>query len=150
MIPIIRKNSPDSLIIVGGINYASSIDGFIEEPLPYKNVLYSLHYYPGLTDENWFKDQIRRAEKNSIGVFVTEWGFTLSSEEPGYEDQKLQIEKMLEWLNKHQISWTNWSYSDKSEPYSFFRPDIGFKPDWTEEDLTSTGQFVLDQLQNAE
>lgn len=146
VIPVIRRNSPNAVILVGGPSFASQIDGFLDDPLPYNNLLFTLHYYPGLTDEEWMKRQIRKGQANGQGVFISEWGFTVKAEDESFQVQKKKMQEMMDWLTEHQISWTNWSFTDKDESYSFFKHDRRITDDWEMEDVSQSGRFVLEQF----
>ena len=45
IIKIIRKKSPDSLILVGTPDYDRNLAPCVRNPLPYDNIMYVLHFY---------------------------------------------------------------------------------------------------------
>ena len=45
IIPVIRKNAPNSVIIVGTPTWSQEIDKPLSDPLSYKNVMYAFHFY---------------------------------------------------------------------------------------------------------
>lgn len=45
IIPIIRNNNPDSIIIVGTPHFCTKFSDVHENPLDFENILYSCHYY---------------------------------------------------------------------------------------------------------
>ena len=45
VIPVIRKNIPDSVIVVGTPEYDKNLAGAILRPLEFDNVTYVLHFY---------------------------------------------------------------------------------------------------------
>ena len=50
IIPIIRKNSPNAIILVGTPNYCVDIKSAINDPLEYENIMYTYHLYTGTSD----------------------------------------------------------------------------------------------------
>lgn len=112
IIPIIRKNSPNSLIIVGTPNWCMDLSSPADNPLNFSNVLYSCHFYSGSHDKE-LQDSIDFALAKKLPVFVSEWGTTDAS-----GSGEIYLNKAKNWinfLNDREISWVNWSFSNKNE-----------------------------------
>lgn len=117
VIPVIRKNDPDGIIIVGTPQWSSfGLSGaqgktVLELPLTganAKNAMYTFHFYAGEHTAYYRKEFETYAAK--IPVFVTEWG---SQEASG--DGRDDWESTAAWmalLDRMKISWCNWNYSD--------------------------------------
>lgn len=45
VIPVIRSNDPDAVVIVGTPTLSQDVDKAAADPLPYDNVMYALHFY---------------------------------------------------------------------------------------------------------
>lgn len=45
IIPVIRENTPDAVILVGTPKYSTRIQEAMQNPLPYENLMYSYHKY---------------------------------------------------------------------------------------------------------
>ena len=145
IIPIIRKNSPNAIILVGTPNYCVDIKSAINDPLEYENIMYTYHLYTG-TSDGGYKYLLNDALKKNIPVFISEWGFS-----PEKNSGDIDFEKgreFLTFLKKNNISWINWSLSNKDEPYSFIRYDIDKLSRWDDYELTSVGKFVKDAFSN--
>ena len=145
IIPIIRKNSPNAIILVGTPNYCVDIKSAINDPLEYENIMYTYHLYTG-TSDGGYKYLLNDALKNNIPVFISEWGFS-----PEKNDADIDLKKgreFLEFLKQNNISWINWSLSNKDEPYSFIRYDIDKLSRWNNDELTSVGKFVKNAFSN--
>ena len=69
IITIIRKNSPDSVIIVGTPKYSQDIYSAMQAPLDFKNIMYAYHFYTG--QENDVIQPLRDAASAGMPVFVT-------------------------------------------------------------------------------
>lgn len=143
IIPIIRKNSPDAIILVGTPNYCVDLKSPINDPLEYDNIMYTYHLYTG-SCEGGYKYLIEEAIKNNIAVFVSEWG--LSPEKGTNNIDFNKATEFLDYLKKNNISWVNWSLSNKDEPYSAIDPNVEKLSGWNLNDLTESGKFIFDSL----
>ncbi|WP_343101754.1 glycoside hydrolase family 5 protein [Romboutsia sp. MSSM.1001216sp_RTP31141st1_G3_RTP31141_220114] len=143
IIPIIRKNSPNSIILVGTPNYCVDLKSLINDPLEYDNIMYTYHLYTG-SCEGGYKYLIEEAIKNNIAVFVSEWG--LSPEKGTNNIDFNKATEFLDYLKKNNISWVNWSLSNKDEPYSAIDPNVEKLSGWNLNDLTESGKFIFDSL----
>lgn len=143
VIPIIRKYAPNSLILVGTPNFCTSLSEAIEEPIQYPNIMYTYHYYAGISDCKFAMEEIGRGIKSGLPVFVSEWG--LDSHDATEQHWK-DTSAFLNYLEKERIGWINWSLSNKNEGYSMIKPDSIKLHGWDEEDMTDSGKFVLKYL----
>ena len=146
IIPIIRKNAPDAVIIVGTPEFSFDVEEVESKPLQYENIMYAFHVYVDVTSKdvsnmNWLKRKL----DTKLPIFVTEWGITDEDNEGGklYEDRAVAFIDMME---ERGISWCNWSLSNKDEIYSMFKPGCTKYSGWTEDDLTFSGSIVLEGL----
>lgn len=143
IIPIIRKNSPNSIILVGTPNYCVDLKSPTNDPLEYDNIMYTYHLYTG-SCEGGYKYLIEEAIKNNIAVFVSEWG--LSPEKGSNNIDFNKATEFLDYLKNNNISWVNWSLSNKDEPYSAINPNVEKLSGWDLNDLTESGKFIFDSL----
>lgn len=146
VIPKIRENSPNALIIVGTPKFSTGIDSVVNDPLDYSNILYAYHFYSGISGDGYVKT-IENAIENDIAIFVSEWGMKRDKSSKKYDYQ--ESEKFIDFLNKRDISWINWSLSNKEEDYSSIKHTENKLSHWTYEDLTENGKFVFKLLKTA-
>src|SRR6185369_1084690 len=109
------------------------------DPLPFPNLMYTLHFYAGSHDAS-FLDRIDQAKAKGAGVFVTEWG-TTTAQVAG----TLFIPQSLQWvrgLAARGISWANWSLGTKVEPASALKPLANVQGGWKPGELTESGLFL--------
>ena len=146
IIPVIRKNAPDAVIIVGTPGHSFDVEEVLNKPLQFENIMYAFHVYVDVTskkvtDMNW----LERKLDTELPIFVTEWGITDEDNEGGnlYKDR---AEAFIEMMEERGISWCNWSLSNKDEIYSMFKPECTKYSGWTEDDLTFSGSIVLEGL----
>lgn len=149
IIPIIRENAPNSIILVGTPNYCTDFSGPKEDPLSFSNIMYSMHRY---VDVSQYKPcdvyLINSVVQAQLPVFVSEWGVTGGSAVPASrsEDYPENAKPFLEYMQQHDISWTAWALSNNDESHSTFHKDSNKLSNWTESDLTSFGKLIFESL----
>lgn len=145
VIPAIRKYSPN-LIVVGTPNWSQRVDQAADDPIAGPNIAYTLHFYAG-THGQAFRDMGDYAISKGLALFITEWGTTHA--DGGNKDRKLYIEASeiwLKWMDKHQLSWANWSVMDKNESSSALVAPASVKGEWPEAIITPSGRWVKQQI----
>lgn len=141
VIPIIRKNAPDAVIIVGTPDFCTDLQPAMDNPLPYDNVLYAYHYYSGKQKAE-YQEALDAALAANLPVFVSEWGFG-SDEEPNILAEDYG-KAFLAYMQTHGISWANWSLCNKEEAFSAILPHVDKPSGWTRDELTVGGRIVFD------
>ncbi len=143
IIPVIRRNIPDAVIVVGTPEYDKNLAGALLRPLEYDNVMYVLHFYAA-SHHQGLRGELQAAVEAGLPVLISECGIC---EADG--DGRIDFASAAEWfryLNERQISYAVWSLSDKDESSAFFRP--GFDPSGVirEQDLTASGLWVRELI----
>lgn len=108
----IRKEAPKSLIIVGTPDFSKEITDVIDDSIDDTNVIYAVHFYAG-TDGDDLMEDIDKALENDIPIFVSECGITDVTGDGKIYEKKFK--KWIKFLNKRNISWIVWSFSNKDE-----------------------------------
>jgi endoglucanase len=112
MVATIRANDVDNVILIGSGTWSQDVDMAAADPVQGKNLMYTFHFYPGSHGEA-LRAKVQTALDSGAAVFCSEWGTT---DHTGAGKLYLsEAETWLEFLDRHQISWTNWSLCDKSE-----------------------------------
>lgn len=143
VINVIRNNSRNSIIIVGTPNWSQDVDKAALKPLSDELVMYALHFYAGTHRED-LRNRLKSV-LNKIPVFVSEFGITDAS---GYGNIDLaEGEKWINLLEECNISWINWSLTNKDEGASFLIPNSS--NNISEEDLSVSGKFIKERLKIA-
>lgn len=143
IIPVIRKYSPDAVILVGTPTWSQDVDAAAADPLSYDNIMYSLHFYAG-THKEWLRVKADTALGKGLPLFVTEWGTTDASGN-GAVDQA-SSDEWLSYLEKHRISWCNWSLCNKAEASALLLPSAGTSGAMPDSSLTESGKYVKKKL----
>jgi endoglucanase len=139
VIPIIRANSPDSIILVGSGTWSQDIDKPADNPLAFANIMYTCHFYAG-THGQWLRDRIDYALSKGAPIFISEWGTSAADGNGGVYLSEAQ--EWLVFLNQRGISWANWSLCDKSESSAALKSGTSSNG-WSENELTESGKFVF-------
>lgn len=141
IIPIIRKNDPDKIIICGSPTWSQDVDKAAEDPLQYDNVMYSLHFYSG-THDSYLRDKAEVAMNKGLAIFVTECGTSSASGDGGvFSDE---FDEWVNWMNKFKISWLDWSFVDKNETSAGLNPGAVSAKNWT--DVSNSGRYIMKKL----
>ena len=113
VIPIIKKNNSDSIIIVGTPTWCQDLTSPRSNPIKgYSNIMYSCHFYAkSHTDAN--RKEMITAIKSGLPVFVTEYGFTDYTGD-GDVDYN-QAKKWTTVLDKYNVSSCFWGVKSKTD-----------------------------------
>lgn len=139
IIPIIRKNSPDSVIIVGTPTWSQDIDKAADNPLKEKNVLYALHFYAA-THTDWLRQRLTDCYNKGLPVFVSEFG-TCDASGNGANDFN-QSKQWLTLLDNYGISYCNWNLANKNESSSVFKESASADGNWSSGDYSEAGAWI--------
>lgn len=142
IIPVIRKNAPNSVIIVGTPTWSQEIDKPLSDPLNYKNVMYAFHFYAAT--HAGLRSNVENCVSQGLPVFVSEFG-TCDASGGGANDFN-ETKKWLSYFDKQGISYCNWSICNKDETCSVLRPGTSANGNWSESDLTENGKWIRNWL----
>ena len=142
IIPVIRKNAPNSVIIVGTPTWSQEIDKPLSDPLSYKNVMYAFHFYAAT--HAGLRSNVENCVAQGLPVFVSEFG-TCDASGGGANDFN-ETQKWLSYFDKQGISYCNWSICNKDETCSVLRPGTSANGNWSESNLTENGKWMRNWL----
>lgn len=142
IIPVIRKNAPNSVIIVGTPTWSQEIDKTLSDPLNYKNVMYAFHFYAAT--HAGLRSNVENCVAQGLPVFVSEFG-TCDASGGGANDFN-ETQKWLSYFDKQGISYCNWSICNKDETCSVLRPGTSANGNWSESNLTENGKWIRNWL----
>ena len=118
VIPVIRKNAPNAVVIVGTPTWSQDIDKALANPLEFDNVMYALHFYAA-THTDWLRQRVEDCYNKGLPIFVSEYGLCDASGNGSNDfDQAKKWYKLLDKLN---ISYVAWAMADKAETGSKLR-----------------------------
>ena len=139
VIPLIRANSPDSVIIVGTPNWSQDVDKAALKPLPYENVMYALHFYAA-THKGDLMDKMTSAIDLGLPVFVSEFGICDASGNGAIDESSAN--KWVDAMNSRKVSYVCWNLSNKAESSALIKNTCNKTSGFTDEDLTPEGKWL--------
>ncbi len=145
IIPIIRANDPDAIIIVGTPTWSQEVDKPAADPITdYDNIMYTLHFYAATHKED-LRGKMTEAIDDGLPIFVSEYGICDAS---GNGD--LDIDSANEWvrlMDEYDVSYAVWNLSNKDESSSILSGDVTKTSGFAYDDLSESGKWVYDMLQ---
>lgn len=144
VIPVIRKNDADAVIIVGTPNWSQFVDQAAADPITgYDNIMYALHFYAATHKED-LRSKMTSAIENGLPIFVTEYGICDASGNGGIDET--QANKWVDTMDRYGVSYVNWNLSNKNETSSIIKTGSKKTKDLTEADLSSSGKWLYQML----
>lgn len=145
VIPVIREQKPDAVILVGTPTWSQEIDKSAASPLTFDNVMYTLHFYAG-THKDDLRNRLETCAQNNLPVFVSEFGMCDASGNGANDFDSTT--KWLDLLNKYQISFCCWNLANKDESSSVFKATSTALSDWTDEDFNESGRWIREYFRS--
>ena len=139
VIPAIRAIDPDKVIIVGTPVWSQRVDEAAKAPLPYPNLVYTLHFYAD-THKEWLRQIMVDVMKEGLPVFVSEFGICDASGNGPINDEETNA--WIELMNKLQVSYAIWNLSNKDETSAILAPTCTVCQDFTDDDFSECGKRV--------
>lgn len=158
IIKMLRDKGNENIIIMGSPNWSQRADLAADNPIDDKNTVYTVHFYTGThmpatdsSDRNNVMSNAIYAMEKGLVLFASEWG---TSEATGNNGPYLsEADVWLDFLNKNNISWCNWSLTNKNETSGTFIPfelnkteATDFNPGedqvWDLKELSVSGEYV--------
>ena len=143
VIAAIRARDTSNLIVAGTPTWSQDVDIAAADPLPFANVAYTLHFYAG-SHRQALRDKAEKAMARGAALMVTEWG-TGSADGNGTLDT-IETRKWLDFMDRHTLSWANWSVADKNETTAALLPGASGTGGWTSAQLSASGTLVREEL----
>ena len=143
VIGVIREVDPDNLILVGSPDWSQDLDQVAADPIKTDNIAYSLHFYAG-THRQWLRDKAQTALDSGLAIFVDEWGLSEASGTGTLDYTEMQL--WFQFMDANNISWCNWSLSDRDETSAALKPGTDPSGNWENLDLTPSGLYVREAI----
>lgn len=145
IIPIIRNNDPNSIILVGTPEWSSQLTGPTSNPLEYDNIMYTFHFYSASHKQD-YRDRIIAASNAGLPIFISEYGIvTNTGNVPRDIDE---ANKWIDLLEEKNISYMMWNFSKTGEGCAVLKFSCKKISDFEEDDFTETGLWLIETLKN--
>lgn len=144
VIPVIRANDPDAVILVGTPNWSQRVDEAAADPIKgYDNIMYTLHFYAGT-----HKDDLRKTMSDAIDdglpVFVSEFGICDASGNGALD--KTSAKAWVDLMNEYNVSYVCWALANKDESAALIKSSCSKTNNFTDSDLSESGKWLYQTL----
>ena len=144
IIPIIRENDKDAIILVGSPEWSQRVDQAAEDPITgYDNIMYTLHFYAG-THKDDLRNRMVKAIEKGLPIFVSEYGICDASGNGALD--KDSAAKWVEVMDEHNVSYVCWSMANKNESSALFKSSCNKNCNFEESDLNESGKWLYNLL----
>lgn len=144
VIPVIRANDPDAVILIGTPNWCQYLDQAVADPITsYDNLMYTFHFYAGTHKED-LRSVMDDAVLAGLPVFVSEYGICDAS-----GNGALDLEQANLWIaemDRLGISYVAWNLSNKAESSALLKSSCAKASDFSADDFSEAGQWLCQLL----
>ena len=144
IIPVIKANNPDAIIIVGTPTWSQDVDIAANDPITgYTNIMYAVHFYADTHKDN-IRSKVTTALSKGIPVFISEFGICDAS-----GNGAVNISEANTWMkliDDNGLSCCIWNLSNKNESSSLISSSCSKTSGWTERDLSEEGVWYVNYL----
>ena len=143
VIPVIRNVDSDAVILVGTPEWTSDLESVQDDPLNFKNIMYTYHFYAASHKDD-ARAELESALEAGLPVFISEYGL-VSADGNGSVDTK-EAKKWYDLIDEYKLSSCIWNLSNKDEGSALISADCQSTLDWKYEDLSEEGKYFFDKL----
>ncbi len=129
LIPLVRTISPNSLIMVTGLDWGRDINAYLDSPLPYDNLIYRTNPYNKTAEYPGLFGKIALNYPVFFGEFGTEDKLSMSLKD---------VQNIIAYADKLNIGWTAWHFTSTGCP-CLLSNELDFTP-------TPAGELVQANL----
>jgi len=144
IIPIIRENDDDAVILVGTPEWSQRVDLVAENPVAQqKNVMYVLHFYASTHGEG-LRNRLVAAKNAGTPIFITECSICAADGNGSIDYNSAEEWKKV--IKNNNLSYACWSLSNKNETSALIKSSCTKHSGWTESDLSDTGKWFRSMM----
>ena len=146
IIPIIRKNAPDAIIIVGTPTWSQDVDVAAADPITDQtNLMYAVHFYAA-THKDDLRNKVQSALDSGLPIFVSEFGLCDASGNGSIDYD--QSDAWFDLINDRNLSYAAWNISNKAETSSLFDSSCTKTSGFTDDDLSDSGRYIKEKIES--
>ncbi|WP_369371776.1 glycoside hydrolase family 5 protein [Promicromonospora sp. Populi] len=149
IIPVIRAQDPDAVILLGtrawsslGVSDGANESEVVNNPVNASNVMYTFHFYAASHGQEYLDALSRAADR--IPVFITEFG-TQNYAGEGANDFNMS-QRYLNLAASKKISWVNWNFSDDHRSGAVLTEGSCASGSFGTGNLKEAGRWIRDQI----
>ena len=144
IIPVIRANDANAIIVVGTPNWSQEVDKAAASPITgFDNIMYTLHFYAATHKED-LQNKMSGAIKAGLPIMVTEFGICDAS-----GNGALDITSANQWINLmnvNGVSYVCWNLSNKNESSAIIKASCSKTAGFALSDLSDEGKWLYELL----
>lgn len=146
IIPIIRKNAPDAIIIVGTPTWSQDVDVAAADPITDQtNLMYAVHFYAA-THKDDLRNKVQSTLDSGLPIFVSEFGLCDASGNGSIDYD--QSDAWFDLINDKNLSYAAWNISNKAETSSLFDSSCTKTSGFTDDDLSDSGRYIKEKIES--
>ena len=139
IIPVIRANAPEAVIICGTPDWSQDVDAVAANPIDDANTIYALHFYAA-SHGIALRGRVKKALKAGVPIFVSE--FSICDASGGGAIAEKSAAEWRELIEDYNLSYMAWNLSNADETSALIRADCPKTSDWIEDELSETGKWL--------
>ena len=136
IIPIIRANKPDAIVLVGNPKWSSDLVSPKNNPLSFTNIMYTFHFYAADIKDT---TKVTKAYAAGLPIFVTEHG-GMDADGDGALD-KDSTAKWYQILDARNISYVAWNISHSKGSSAILKTKTANLDDFSNTNLKEWGIY---------
>ncbi len=143
LIPVIRANAPDAIILIGTPFWSQRVDIVADDPLSHdlsNNVMYTLHFYAATHKED-LQSKLLYARSAGLPIFISEFS-TCDASGNGNVDYN----SALQWfsiINDNNLSYAGWNLSNKNESSAILKSNVyDYTGNYNDDCFTESGMLL--------
>ena len=141
VIPVIRANDPDAIIIVGTPNWSQDVDVAIKNPIKgQENIVYAVHFYADTHKDN-IRNKVKTAEDAGFPVLISE--FSICDASGNGNNNIGEANTWINLLDRYGIGFVAWNLSNKPESSSIISASCKKTSGWSYDDLSESGKWLV-------
>ena len=147
VIPVIRANDKDAIIIVGTPTWSQDVEMVATNPLRQENrhnVMYAAHFYAATHGDN-IRNKIRQAISDGTPVFISEFSICDASGNGAIDYNSAA--KWKELIREYNLSYAGWNLGNKNESSALIKAGVNKLYGWSESEISDTGKWLRDLIQ---
>ncbi len=144
VIPVIRANDKDAIIIVGTPTWSQDVDMAAEDPIKgEENIAYTVHFYAATHKDN-IRNKLRTAHDKGLAIFISEFSICDASGNGGIDYDS--ADEWFDLIDELNLSYAGWNLSNKDETSSLIAPDCKKTSGWSDDELSETGKWLKSKI----
>ena len=144
VIPVIRANDPNAIIIVGTPNWCQFVDDAANDPITeYDNIVYAVHFYAE-THRDDIRNRMTTAINKGLPVIISE--FSICDASGNGHNNIEQANVWIDLLDQYDVGFVAWNLSNKAESSSLISSGCQKKSGWTYDELSESGKWLVGVL----